>query len=367
MTQRILIVDDDRANRALLRAFLGEEYELVEAPDGLAALEAFRRERVDLVLLDVLMPGLGGYEVCKQIKAETREFLPVILLTGLSDQSDRNAGLEAGADDFLGKPFNRRELLLRVSAFLRLRQQELQIIDQLRELTQLQALKDELFGLIVHDVRNPLTGVIGFTDLLRQALVKRDDPLARHATKALEAARRVEELLGSVLEVQLLEAGEMPVRRDAVRLSTLVQAAIEALSGVARATDVTVSFTPTDDPEVSVDPHLVRRSVENLLANAIKYSPSRAVVDVTLRQSQEEVEVLVSDQGPGVPDQLKGVIFQKFGSVEAHTGRARRGHGLGLHLVKLVAAAHGGAVVARDGERGGTTFVMRLALAGPAA
>ncbi len=360
MPERILIVDDDAANRALLRACL-RGYDLVEAPGGEEALEVLREQPVDLVLLDVLMPGLDGHEVCRRIKAdESRGFLPVILLTGLTDQHDRNAGLEAGADEFLAKPIDRRELLLRVGAFLRIRRQERQIAEQVRELTQLQSLKDELFALIVHDVRNPLTGVVGFVDLIREALQKRDDPLLRHATKAMEAARRVEELLGSVLEVQMLEAGELQLRLAKVRLEKLVRDAAGALAGAARAADISVDIQAPPDLEHEVDAHLVRRSVENLLANAIKYSPRREVVTVAVEPVADAVELRVSDRGPGVPKELKGVLFQKFGSVEAKSGRARRGHGLGLHLVKLVAAAHGGSVDAHDGERGGTTFVMRL-------
>lgn len=364
MPERILIVDDDAANRALLVACLRAQYELLEASSGEQALGLLRDHPVDLVLLDVLMPGMDGHEVCRRIKADpSRGFLPVILLTGLVDQADRNAGLEAGADEFLTKPIDRRELLLRVGVFMRIRRQERQIAEQLRELTQLQSLKDELFALIVHDVRTPLTGVVGFVDLIRQGLQDKDDKLLRHATKAMEAARRVEELLGSVLEVQMLEAGELPLRLAQVRMATLVHDAAEALSGAAMAADVTVSVEAPDDIEARVDPHLVRRSVENLLANAIKYSPPREVVTVSVVRDADLIELKVSDRGPGVPNELKGVLFQKYGSVEAKSGRARRGHGLGLHLVKLVASAHGGTVMARDGERGGTTFVMRLAAA----
>lgn len=106
-----------------------------------------------------------------------------------------------------------------------------------------------------------------------------------------------------------------------------------------------------------VDSGLVRRSVEDLLANAIKYSPRHGLVSVSVRPRDQAVEVSVADQGPGVPDALKGMLFQTFGSLEAGAGRARRGHGLGLHLVKLVATAHD---VARDREAGGTTVVLRL-------
>lgn len=368
MAERVLIVDDERVNRALLRAYLaGIGVELVEADGGAAALELARREPVDLVLLDVLMPGVGGLEACRALKAASPDYLPVLLLTGLSDQGDRNAGLEAGADDFLTKPVDRRELVLRVQAFLRIRRQERRILEQERELrrqlqetAQLQALKDELFGLIVHDVRNPLTGTVGFLELLHDALSARQDPLAGHADHALKSAAKVEELLKTVLEVQMLESGAVPLQRSRGPLRSLIEDAIQSLAGAARATDIAIDLVPGTDVEVEVDRHLVRRSIENLIANAIKYSPRRGMVEVSVGGDERRVELAVADQGPGVPDTLKTALFQKFGSVEAKTGQLRRGHGLGLHLVKLVASAHHGSVAARDRPTGGTTFVMSL-------
>lgn len=368
MAERVLIVDDERTNRTLLRAYLASSgLQVLEADRADVALERARLEAVDLVLLDVLMPGMNGFEACRALKAGSREYLPVILLTGLSEQEDRNAGLEAGADDFLSKPVDRRELILRVQAFLRIRRQERQIREQEQELrrqlietAQLHALKEELFALIVHDIRNPLTGAAGFLELLRDALVARSDPLADQAAQALRSTDRIEELLRTVLEVQMLESGVVPLQRSRGPLRPLVEEAIQSLAGAARATDIAIDLQPGDDLEVEVDRHLIRRSIENLLANAIKYSPRRGRIEVSVDGDERGVELAVGDQGPGIPDTLKSVLFQKFGSVEAKTGSIRRGHGLGLHLVKLVASAHHGSVDARDRPAGGTTFVISL-------
>src|SRR5439155_6055082 len=117
----VLVVDDEPLNRALMRAALGGCCRILEADSGPQALELLSRETVDLVLLDIMMPRMDGYEVCRRIKESSREaFLPVLLVSALGEQADRNRGLEAGADDFVGKPFDRRELLLRANAFLRL-------------------------------------------------------------------------------------------------------------------------------------------------------------------------------------------------------------------------------------------------------
>src|SRR5918911_5488493 len=125
-----LVVDDEPINRALLKGSLSALCEVVEAGSGPDAIDVLARRPVDLVLLDVMMPRMNGYDVCRRIKDETREYLPVILVTALGEQDDRNRGLEAGADDFLTKPVDRRELVLRVRAFLRIRRQEKQIRQQ---------------------------------------------------------------------------------------------------------------------------------------------------------------------------------------------------------------------------------------------
>jgi DNA-binding response OmpR family regulator len=193
------VVDDDARNRAVVHGMLGRLYDVVEAGNAEQALEEVRAGGVDLVLLDVMMPVVSGYELCPQLKAVRGDFLPVLMLTALSDQEDRNRGLEAGADDFLSKPVNRRELTLRVATFLRIRAQERVIGQQLAALRELGALKDDLISLIVHDLRNPLAGILGFLEVLRAEVAdaSRDDVEA-----AMKVARRLSETLNDMLQVR---------------------------------------------------------------------------------------------------------------------------------------------------------------------
>src|SRR5882724_2029986 len=207
---RILIVDDEKQNRVLLRAMLGGEYRIEEAVSGPQALELLTRERFDLVLLDVMMPGMTGYEVCKSIKAGRSDtFLPVLLVTALSAQDQKNLGLQAGADDFLTKPVDRRELLLRVRAFLRLRSQDSMIRLQLKQLAQLQNTKDEMLSLMVHDLRSPLAGIVSHLSLIIE-----DAPeghLREDAQAALRSADGMRDSLEEALQIRLLEEGHLPI------------------------------------------------------------------------------------------------------------------------------------------------------------
>jgi signal transduction histidine kinase len=355
----VLIVDDEEHNRALLRAMLAAQYRLLEAGSGAEALRVLDAERADLVLLDVMMPKMSGYEVCKKIKQRSSDpFLPVLLVTALSAQDERNLGLEAGADDFLAKPVDRRELLLRVGAFLRLRAQDALIRVQLRQLAELQNTKDEMVSLMVHDLRSPLSGVIAHLDLALE-----DAPEGRlqqdlHA--ALRGANAIRDSLEDALQIRLLEAGHLPIVRSPVNLETLVASAAHTFEPVGRRKRIAVAAAVEGPPTASVDGKLLRRAVENLLANALKYTPAGGDVFIAARHRDGAVEIEVGDRGPGIPADLKPAMFEKYGSIEAKKGGPRKGFGLGLYMVKLVADGHGGTAEVVDREGGGAVFRLRV-------
>jgi two-component system sensor histidine kinase/response regulator len=370
----ILVVDDEAANRALVQAYLTPACEVHEAVDGVTALEVLERRSIDLVLLDVMMPRMNGFDVCRRIKQQSRDsYLPVILLTALGQQEDRNLGLQADADDFLTKPVDRQELLLRVRLFVRLRQQDARIhrqvaalehrdhviTAQLAELRSLDSLKDELVSLMVHDLRNPLGGIMGVLESLESSV--HDPELRKDAHMALEASDRLRETLEDILQVRMLESGTIRLHREVIEAETLVGDAIASVWGAARARSVEISrVVDIPNPQIAGDRKLVRRAIENLLTNALKYSPAGGVVLAAIHGGNGNIEIEVADRGVGIPDAVKNELFQKFGSVEVAQGEARRGIGLGLYLVKLVAAAHGGRAVVRDREGGGTIFGIFL-------
>jgi signal transduction histidine kinase len=356
----ILVVDDEAQNRRVLQRYLASWCEVIEADSGLKALELLGTAPVDMVLLDVNMPGQDGFQTCRLIKAQPRElFLPVVLVTGLAEQEDRNRGLEAGADDFLPKPVDRRELTLRVRAFLRLREQERTIRAQVQELHRLEALKDDMVSLLVHDLRNPLAGILSTVELALEGMGEgqlRDD-----LRRALQSAESLRGTLDETLHVRLLEENAITARRDQTDLAALIGAAVATLDPVARRREVKLSWTLAGESTAAVDRRLLQRSLENLLSNALKYTARGTEVSIEARNQPDGfVEIDVQDRGPGIPAALKAVLFERFGSVEAQRGNERRGVGLGLYLVKLVAAAHQGDVSAHDRPGGGTIFRLRL-------
>jgi len=355
----VLVVDDEPLNRALCKRILATEYDVVEAADGASALEAVRLATPDLVLLDVMMPGMNGFETCLRIKREAPESLPVVFLTSLNEQGERNAGLRAGADDFLSKPFDRQELLLRVATFVRLRRQDATIRRQMARLRELESLKDDLASLLVHDLRNPLAGMIAFLEVLREEMSDsaRQDELD-DLDQALLAAGRMRGALNEMLHLRQLEGQGVKLRRERLSLSDAVAEALATAQGDARARNVEVRRASADDAVIDADRDLVIRSVENLVHNAVRYSPRGCAVEVTIRAGGGGAHVEVADRGPGVPNEMKDRVFEKFATVEARGSKGRSGFGLGLYLVHMAATAHGGRASVRDREGGGSVFSM---------
>jgi signal transduction histidine kinase len=354
----ILVVDDEAVNRDLVCRQLREGYRVLTANSGLAALDVLDREPIDLVLMDVMMPELNGYEACARIKTKVKDgFLPVILLTALNQQHDRNEGLATGADDFLVKPVNSRELRLRVREFLRIREQDRTIRSQLDDLRRLQALKDDLVSLIVHDLRNPLTGIEGYLHMLqRQAQEPEHSALAPGLEKVLRSTAKLRSILEGVLQVRLLEEGKLPLQLEEVDFGELAADAVATVEGAADGREVRFELVVEGKSRARVDQNLARRAVENLLSNALRHTSKGSSIEVLVREAPGGMQVVVGDRGPGVPDELKAELFEKFGSVEARQGGRRTGFGLGLHLVKLVMEAHAGRVFVTDREGGGTRF-----------
>ena len=364
---RILVIDDEPKNRALAKAMLQSEYEVVDAADAIDGYEILASEPIDLVLLDVMMPAVDGFAACREIKRRFSEpFLPVLLFTAAGAAEQRHQGFESGADDFITKPVDRRELMLRVRAFLRIRKQDELIRRQLAELRRLDRMKDDLAELLTHDLRNPMTGVDGFLQLLRNPPGSGASLDQRQLVDwALVAMHDLRSTVEDMLRVRHLENDRLGAARHSTSVSTLVRRAADSQRGSAELRDLTVVVDCADelsnlDFTIAVDEALLRRAVENLMVNALRYSPPGAAVDVSVRRELPSIVIEVADRGPGMSAEDKLSLFKKYGSLEERHGKARTGNGLGLYLVKLAAVAHGGEVAVLDRAKGGTIFRLTL-------
>lgn len=364
-TGHVLVVDDHAGNRLLLRDLLeAEGHEVVEAADGASALASVAERQPDLILLDVQMPGMDGFEVCRRLKASpATAAVPVLLVTALSAREDRLEGIRAGANDFVIKPIDSADLMLRARNAIQARRLHARVEAQYRDLSEMEQLRDSLVHMVAHDLRSPLAGVHAILEMLQMDAQDLPAESAAFLNDALRLTRRAADMIGDLLDVSRLEAGRLPVARDPLDLGGLADQATRAMyPGSVRLT----YRPPPAAVEVVGDAKLLFRVVTNLLDNAIKFTPKGGAVRVSVEHDARGAVFVVTDEGPGVPVEAREVIFDKFAQVEG-VSQPRPSSGLGLTFCKLVIDAHQGACGVDDAPGGGSKFWFALPQSAPAA
>jgi len=361
LTGRVLVTDDHAGNRLLLRDLLeAQGHDVSEAVDGVTALQQVREDPPDVVLLDVQMPVMDGFEACRQLKGSPETApIPVLLVTALSAREHRLEGIRAGANDFITKPIDTADLTLRVRNAIQMRKLFTEVDSQYRRLKELEQLRDNLVHMVAHDLRSPLTGVYCALDLVMRDAEGRDPDVFSAMRDALDLTRRVTDMVGDLLDVSRIEAGRMPIRLDPLDLNGL---AAEAVKGI-RSDPVRIVYTPSpDSARVHGDRKILGRVLTNLLDNAVKFTTDDEPVRVTLERHYDVVSVSVRDSGPGIPEDARQLIFEKFGQVSG-IEQPRRSSGLGLTFCKLAIEAHGGSIGVDSEVGSGSRFWFTLPLA----
>lgn len=369
---KILVADDAPDSVQLLEDLLtAAGYEVITAYDGLQALERALEEQPNLVLLDVMMPKMDGFEVCRRLKqADPMRFTPVVLITILQDLEYKIRGLEAGADEFLSKPFNRLELLTRVRALLRTNALYLELQHSYEELRQLEALRNDLMAMIAHDLRSPLTVILGTLEVLAEDL---RDVLSEEHTHvigvAIRAARRQMGLIHNILDLQRLEEGKMPLNLGRVDLHPIVLSAIGGAGLQATWRDIELTLDlPPDLPPVRADSALVERILANVIDNALRHTSVGGHVHISAGRLIEGqgpacVVVHVADTGPGVPEADREAIFDKFRQADTAQEGAQGTSGLGLAFCRMALEAQGGRIWVDSAPGWGAVFSFTLPIA----
>lgn len=367
MTQRILLVDDHPRNLLALEAILlPHGYELIRATDGTAALAAVERERPDLVLLDLMMPGMDGIETLTRLRAtEHGRGLPVVLVTASTEREHRLKGLEAGADEFLEKPIDVPILLARVRTLLALKESRDALQASRDELGRRNAALEaaqreqrELTAFIVHDLRSPLGVVYTGLDVVRHELGDAQPDLAALLDDARAAAGRLRAMVNDLLTISRMEAASLPLRCETLPVSSVLRGVYEAYRVRAREQGVRLIAPPETSLLVSADRVLLQRVLENLVDNAFRYTPKDGRIKLGL-DNDGDVKISVCNDGPSIPEEERSRIFEKFrrGSGEAtHAGNA----GLGLYFSKRVVEALGGSIGVEQRPSWATSFVIHL-------
>jgi len=374
---RVLIVDDNRQIRRMLRRHLmKKEYDISEAENGIMALAEVEKALPDLILLDVMMPGMDGFEVCKRLKQNPASSdIPVIFLTAKSEDDDVIAGLELGAVDYVTKPFSHKELMTRVNTHLELKAAKDTILLQREELKraneklkqsnaalkQANAAKDKFFSIISHDLGNLFNVLIGFSSILtKQTDMLSVEKKENFIKTILQSSQKGYSLLKNLLEWSRAQTGRITSKPTKLTLKTLVADNLELSSSNAKAKNITLVSSISDTTTVFADKNMLDTVIRNLVSNAIKFTPVNGKVEILSEEKDSEVEISISDTGIGIsPQDIEKLFRVDISHTTIGTGE-EKGTGLGLILCKEFVEKNGGRIWVESELGKGSQFYIRL-------
>ncbi|MFH1664748.1 MAG: response regulator, partial [Candidatus Omnitrophota bacterium] len=357
-------VDDNPLNVKLAADLLElNGYNVLKAVNGKEAIEITNKKKPDLILLDILMPGSDGYEICKIIKSSKEtQFIPIVMITALNGKEDKIKGIEAGAEDFISKPFDKDELLARVRSLLRMKMMHDELEYSYGKLKELETMKDLLTHMIVHDMNNPLMVIAGRLRVLAMDTQEEFTEKQKESLKAaLRASKDLIRMICDLLDINKMEEGKLKLNYENFRLDDIMKETVDQMRAIARDQDKDLSLDVIEGmPDISADRELIRRVMANLIDNAIKYTPPKSVVQVRVfyEKGDNKFYVQVKDPGEGIPEEYLNRIFDKF--IQVETVEARAGRGLGLTFCKMAVEAHGGKIRAESEPGKGSVFTFTL-------
>ena len=357
----ILVVDDTPANLKLLHEMLQSKgYRVLASPDGKTALNAAAKSMPDLILLDINMPEMNGFEVCERLKAnELLKDIPILFISALTEITDKVKAFSVGGVDYVSKPFQFEEINARVETHLELSRQKRELQKSYNKLRELETQRDGLVHMIVHDMRSPLMVTSGNLEMLQDENLSKDAALCVSA--ALSSTDTVIEMVSTMLDISKMEAGRMALDYSAVDMTNLVRETIRMVAPLQASRSITL--TPAGEMEsLSCDANLIRRILQNLIVNAIKFTDKKkGVITISIENAlANKVRVSVVDNGPGILPEYREKVFDKFRQVSARQQGKGYSTGLGLTFCKLAVEAHGGRIGLESDEGKGSTFWFEL-------
>lgn len=367
----VLVVDDDEDVRDFVVLNLARVgIKALAVGDGESALAQFRARRPTAVLLDIVMPGLDGFQTLAHLRQlEGGRDIPVVFLTALGDASTTSRVLAAGADDLLNKPVSADELQTRVQMAIGLSRARTEITachsvmrDQLTALDEARARRRLITNMLVHDMKSPLTVIKGgIQAALRETTLT--PGISEPLNDAAEASDRLLSMVLNVLDIEVADEGQLSTTMEPIDLKPLLDSVARAMGHTAAIHEVVVSLTASvPDAVVNADRDLLRRVFANLLDNAIVNSGPKSTVKVVLEEVGGRYRVRVMDEGPGIPDASKTIIFDRF--VRLSEGPRKTNYGLGLTLCKMACDAHGAKLWVTDHNPRGACFNVDFQPAG---
>ena len=361
---KILVVDDVSSNVLLLKALLGREhYQIVTAMNGPDALGMVRAEKPDLILLDVMMPGMDGFQVAETLRGEEEvKDIPIIFLTALDDAQSVVKGFKLGGSDFISKPFKKEELLVRISHQLSLVAANRIIQRQTEELKKTIDGRDKLYSVIAHDLRSPMASMKMLLNTIMMSV--RREEMDADIFDMLEMSNKTSEevfiLLDNLLKWTKSQLGRLTVIPQSVDITELTGGVIEIVRSVAEIKNIKVILDTDRKHEVSVAIEINKCEVSFILSNAVKFSHPNSEIHVDIQEKGEKVVVMVADSGLGIKKENQSKLLNEVTHFTTYGTNSEEGSGLGLLLCRDFVRKNGGELWFESEENVGSTFSFSI-------
>jgi len=369
---KILIVDDTPANLDVLKQTLAREgYRISLAPSGERALKIVPLLKPDLILLDVMMPGIDGYETCRRLKRDRAHAdIPVIFITAKNETQDIVEGFNAGGIDYISKPFRHEEVLARVSTQSRIRSLErarqrlTQDLDaRNKHLVELNDLKTRFLGMAAHDMRTPLASIGGFSQILIDGASQMAEPEKEDfLTRIRNLSRQMLGMINDLLDVTVIESGQLNLDLIERSLNETLLNRLPLFELLADKKNILIDAQLETLPPMPFDECRIHQVFDNLLGNAVKFSPAGSRIVVSLDAEGEFARVTVRDEGPGLCEADKNRLFDGFQKLNPRPTGGEKSTGLGLLIARKMVEAHGGKLTVESAPGKGSTFGFMLPL-----
>jgi two-component system sensor histidine kinase/response regulator len=355
----VLIVDDMPKNIQLAAKFLTNEgYNLFFAQGGEAAMKQINSRSFDLILLDVMMPVMDGFETCRRIKEneKTRD-IPIIFLTARTDDEAIKKGFAIGGVDYITKPFNPVELIARVKTHINLRIRE-------KELNDLNSTKDTLLSIISHDLKTPFFNIMGLGELLLSGYNEYDDSMKKELiSNMVESSRISHNLLDNLLNWIRVQTGRINSNPEEIEVRKIVQEVVELLKAQIQNKDIDLKIEISQETIVWADVNMLQTIIRNLVTNAIKYSKRGGKIIIYAQQQNNEAIIEVRDSGIGIPEEKRKKLFMPSANLSTPGTENELGSGFGLVLVREFVEQNKGTISIESREGEGATFRFTLPVA----
>lgn len=358
----VLVVDDDITNlNVLIDALSQENLNVSIAKNGEESLEQAKLVNPDIILLDVVMPGIDGFETCRKLKeqSETKD-IPIIFITALSETINKVTGFNAGGVDYITKPFQYEEVIARVNSHLTIRNQQKYIEKQNKKLTELNRSKDKFFSIIAHDLRNTLTSFLSFSKILKDFELM-DKETRQSITKSVyEASENLFNLFENLLNWAKMQQGLLKLESEYFSLNSLVIHNFNLFSQMAEQKKIELINEITTDYTIYGDKNMIDTVLRNLISNALKFTKKKGQVKISANVRDKNIHISVKDSGVGISDEMKASIF-KISNMEYRDGtEGEIGTGLGLILCKEFSEKNGGDLYFESETEKGSCFTLCL-------